>query len=223
MQAKRVVTLEPRWMIHTTSSTRDEMLEEMDHFGDYFTRHVSPDAVKDIFSYMDTVPDADFSQVDTAEALEEASFREERPFFCMFKGMLFYVDVYAHLNNPASRISASSLEVTCKLIEHYQGSISPTITKHVTHIVMHRAVQQRYVALKAEAARVGGKEKMIVSSDWVHVSVRKHESLSEAGFRMEVIRRRERQLRKKADPPKRRAASLAASHSGGGSAPLINE
>jgi hypothetical protein len=181
-------------MIFTTPSTREDMMQEADVYGDFFVRPVDEVSIKETFEFMDTLGE-DFSHVDATEAMKLVE-EKDRPFFSMFKDFVFYIDCYEVVNEERTRLRLSPLEVTMRLVRHYQGSISSTINSRITHVIMHPSYMGRFKAIQATLNRYGRSDAHIISFEWVHKSIQKRESLAESEFSIDLIRRQARRIKR---------------------------
>ncbi|XP_069492673.1 DNA ligase 4 [Ambystoma mexicanum] len=167
IENKKFVAWQPSHMIHMSPSTKTHFAGEYDCFGDSYFADTDPAQLREVFNRManskEKVP------LDMIAELEERYAWDVSP-LTMFRQSSVYVDLFAKVNDPSTRIPASRLEITALELRFHGAKVMPELEEGLTHVVIG-SDQSRVRELKA-LRRTFEKKFKIVSDLWVNDSLK---------------------------------------------------
>ncbi|NWT81852.1 DNLI4 ligase, partial [Lanius ludovicianus] len=164
-QTKMLVPWQPAFMIHMSPDTKEHFAREYDCYGDSYTANTDVAQLKEVFSRM---------KDNKAMPLHLIAELEERYWWnsCqlgIFRGSTIYVDCYAVVNEPKSKIPGNTLSIRALELRFYGAKVVSQLEEGVSHVLVgedHSRVEE----MKA-LRRTFGKKFKIVSELWVTHSV----------------------------------------------------
>lgn len=164
-QTKMLVPWKPAFMIHMSPDTKEHFAREYDCYGDSYTANTDVAQLKEVFSRM---KDNKAMPLDVIVELEER-------YWCnscklgVFRGSTIYVDCYAVVSEPESKIPGTTLSIRALELRFYGAKVVSHLEEGVSHVIVgedHSRVEE----MKA-LRRTFGKKFKIVSELWVTHSV----------------------------------------------------
>ena len=91
-----IVPFEPKYMIFTKDETKEKFMEEIDRYGDSFSKDCSANSLKEVF---DEVGKYEFDPLATSDLVQLEKRYINVPWWAIFRNYLFYIDRYAELGS----------------------------------------------------------------------------------------------------------------------------
>ncbi|NXR18929.1 DNLI4 ligase, partial [Cinclus mexicanus] len=164
-QSKMLVPWQPAFMIHMSPDTKEHFAREYDCYGDSYTANTDVAQLKEVFSRM---KDNKAMPLDSIAELEERYWGNSCQ-LGILRGSTIYVDCYAVVNEPKSKIPGTTLSVRALELRFYGAKVVSHLEEGVSHVVVgedHSRVEE----MKA-LRRTFRKKFKIVSELWVTHSV----------------------------------------------------
>ncbi|XP_075382130.1 DNA ligase 4 isoform X2 [Mycteria americana] len=164
-QTKMLVPWQPAFMIHMSPDTKEHFAREYDCYGDSYTADTDVAQLKEVFSRM---KGNKVMSLDMIAALEER-YSWNSCHLSIFRGNTIYVDCYAVVNEPKTKIHGTTLSIRALELRFYGAKVVSLLEEGISHVVVgedHSRVQE----VKA-LRRTFGKKFKIVSELWVTESV----------------------------------------------------
>ncbi|KAL3869402.1 hypothetical protein ACJMK2_042087 [Sinanodonta woodiana] len=164
VEAKLFISWNPSDMLHTSPQTGKVFQQDYDQYGDSFTKDISPDQLKEIFTNMPS------SQVDKLDAkdiaeIEEQYFPDDSP-FGLFRTCKIYMDTNLVIGDPTTHMRDSSLDLLALEIRFFGASITTHLEPDVSHVIMDTKDLSRLNQFKEER-RKRQRKFHIVTEAWV--------------------------------------------------------
>ncbi|XP_029460405.1 DNA ligase 4 [Rhinatrema bivittatum] len=166
IDANKHVAWLPCHMIHMCPSTKQHFALEYDRYGDSYLMDIDLAQLKDIFHRMTTnkiIPVGMIADLEQGYSWDNLSFN-------IFRHCRVFLDIYAAINNPTTKIHASALEIKAFELRLYGANIVPCLEEGVSHVIVGDD-HTRVAKIKA-LRRTFVKKFKIVSELWVTHSVR---------------------------------------------------
>ncbi|NXV00450.1 DNLI4 ligase, partial [Cettia cetti] len=164
-QTKMLVPWQPAFMIHMSPETKEHFAREYDCYGDSYTANTDVMQLKEVFS---RVKDNKTMPLDVITELEERYWQNSCQ-LGIFRGSTIYVDCYAVVSEPKSKIPATTLSIRALELRFYGAKVVSHLEEGVSHVVVGED-HSRVKEMKA-LRRTFGKKFKIVSELWVTHSV----------------------------------------------------
>lgn len=168
----------PADMIHTSAKTQMALKKDYDEFGDSYMQDTTPDQLKYTFQHMDN-SEISISTDEMAE-LEEKYFPDDSP-YGLFRTCRFYLDNKLVIGDPSTQIKDSSLEFLALELRFFGGTVSDSLDKKVSHVMVDKRDLSRVQELKQER-RKRSRKFHIVSEDWLRQCLEEGSLCSERQF-----------------------------------------
>eukprot|EP01124_Arcella_intermedia_P024176 TRINITY_DN4012_c0_g1_i3.p1 TRINITY_DN4012_c0_g1~~TRINITY_DN4012_c0_g1_i3.p1 ORF type:complete len:941 (-),score=258.52 TRINITY_DN4012_c0_g1_i3:49-2478(-) len=197
-----LVSLEPRYMIHTSPKTQSVFENDIDQFGDSFTTMSTVESLRELFK---NISDNEHKKMQNSqqsiqeelspppkkqkiEVKELTQHYLKKPFWSIFYDHVFYLDRYDPVGS-GTLIPYSSLELCEKILTFYDAEMSPQLTSRVTHIIIDTNEQnnERYKQiLEWKSNLPKSKRVFVVYASWVLESAMKRNDLDELDFQVDL-------------------------------------
>ncbi|XP_077409514.1 DNA ligase 4 [Vanacampus margaritifer] len=164
LEQKRVVPWQPRHMIHMSPSTKEHFAKEYDSYGDSYFLDTDEQQLREVFGRMG---EADSSTAVDVCQVEERYGWNDLP-TSMFRPFTVYMDDYADINDPATAISASCLDIKAMEFRYHGGTVVPELEEGASHVVI--TAETRLENLR-RLRRSFQKKFKIVRDSWVTDSI----------------------------------------------------
>ncbi|XP_030057178.1 DNA ligase 4 isoform X2 [Microcaecilia unicolor] len=165
-ETKSIVALQPCHMIHMCPSTKQHFALEYDCYGDSYCSDTDLVQLRDVFQRMHNnkkIP------VDMIADLEQ-QYSCDNFSFAMFRHCIVFLDIFAIINDPTTKIHASVLDIKAFELRLYGATVVKRIEEGVTHVVTGDD-HTRVGTIKA-LRRTFEKKFKIVSEHWVTHSLK---------------------------------------------------
>eukprot|EP01094_Clydonella_sp_ATCC50884_P022854 TRINITY_DN533_c0_g1_i1.p1 TRINITY_DN533_c0_g1~~TRINITY_DN533_c0_g1_i1.p1 ORF type:complete len:650 (+),score=150.88 TRINITY_DN533_c0_g1_i1:101-1951(+) len=204
LEQKRFLSLEPKYMLHTSARTHDRFRTFIDPYGDHYSEEATRESLSAVFSSMEKyLQEEDHEDAPpTTEKEKEAEKRMrgvdavayveavhiERPWWGVFRGYTVYLDLYAAIGDRSTEIADSPLQLTRRLLAFYGASVTHHITpgSALTHVVLHSENLSRLSLLRTAVKRCLEQPPHlavhVVTHRWVHECHQAREDLDEREF-----------------------------------------
>ncbi|RDD46321.1 DNA ligase 4 [Trichoplax sp. H2] len=182
LAAGRCLEWQPNQVIHSSPKTAEVFAKEYDKYGDSYTKDIdNPVALKAIFDKINNEDDlvSTATQKEICD-VEMRYFPDESP-LGLFRRCRAYFDWYRQVDNDATRIRDSPLDLIGLNFRYYGGTISSILDRHVTHIVFDPSDLSRMQKLR----KLDKNRKLLrhfVGSEWVTASIDAASQLSERNY-----------------------------------------
>ncbi|XP_077370494.1 DNA ligase 4 [Festucalex cinctus] len=164
LEQKRVVPWQPRHMIHMSPSTKEHFAKEYDSYGDSYFLDTDEQQLREVFGRMGKADSA--TAVDVCRVEERYGWNDLPT--SMFRPFTVYMDDYADINDPATAISASCLDLKAMEFRYHGGTVVQKLEEGVSHVVI--TAETRLEDLRR--LRRGFRKKFkIVRDSWVTDSI----------------------------------------------------
>ncbi|KFZ51793.1 DNA ligase 4 [Antrostomus carolinensis] len=164
-QTKTLVPWQPTFMIHMSPDTKEHFAREYDCYGDSYTADTDVAQLKEVFS---RIKDIRVMPLDMIAELEER-YSWNSCQLSIFRGNTVYVDCYAVVNEPRTKIHGTTLSVRALELRFYGAKVVSHIEEGISHVVIGED-HSRVKEVKA-LRRTFGKKFRIVSELWITESV----------------------------------------------------
>ncbi|XP_062480714.1 DNA ligase 4 [Pezoporus occidentalis] len=175
-QAKMLVPWQPAVMIHMSPDTKEHFAREYDCYGDSYTADTDVTQLKEVFSRM---KDNKIIPLDMIAELEER-YSWNSCQLSIFRGSIIYVDCYAVVNEPRTKIHGTPLSVRALELRFYGATVVSHLEEGVSHVVIGED-HSRVKEIKTLRRRFRKKFK-IVSELWVTESVEEEVPKNESQY-----------------------------------------
>ncbi|KYO41296.1 DNA ligase 4 [Alligator mississippiensis] len=174
-QTKMFVPWQPAFMIHMTPDTKLHFAREFDCYGDSYSADIDVAQLKEVFSRVNNSIDAKMP-LEVIGELEERYSWDSHP-LSMFRRNTIYLDLYAVVNDPKTKICGTRLTVRALDLRFYGAKVVSQLKEGVSHVVMgeDRARVKEIKMLR----RTFEKKFKILSELWVTDSIREGKLQSE--------------------------------------------
>ncbi|XP_019712986.1 DNA ligase 4 [Hippocampus comes] len=164
LEQKRVVAWQPRHMIHMSPSTKEHFAKAYDGYGDSYFLDTDERQLREVFGRAGGVDGP--AAVDVGRVEERYGWGDLPT--SMFRPFRVYMDDYADVNDPASVISASGLDIRALEFRYHGGTVVEKLEEGVSHVVV--MAESRLERLRG--LRRGFRKKFkIVRDSWVTDSI----------------------------------------------------
>eukprot|EP00105_Crassostrea_gigas_P041960 XP_019926108.1 PREDICTED: DNA ligase 4-like isoform X2 [Crassostrea gigas] len=180
LDAQTFIPWAPADMIHTSAKTQMALKKDYDKFGDTcsYMQDTTPDQLKYTFQHMDN-SEISISTDEMAE-LEEKYFPDDSP-YGLFRTCRFYLDNKLVIGDPSTQIKDSSLEFLALELRFIGGTVSDSLDKKVSHVMVDKRDLSRVQELKQER-RKRSRKFHIVNEDWLRQCLEEGSLCSERQF-----------------------------------------
>ncbi|XP_043927269.1 DNA ligase 4 [Protopterus annectens] len=169
LKSKEFVPWQPRHMIHMSPSTEEHFAYEYDRYGDSYYADTDKNQLKEVFDRI-RKPDNIVSLEVIADVEQRYSW-DSSP-LNMFRQYVIYIDNFAVINDPSTKIHGTSLEMKALELRFRGAKVVTHLGEGVSHVLVgdsHARVEE----LKA-LRRTFYKKFKIVSETWVTDSVKEN-------------------------------------------------
>ncbi|XP_018418656.1 PREDICTED: DNA ligase 4 [Nanorana parkeri] len=165
-ESKTFVPWQPQHMIHMCPSTKEHFASEYDCYGDSYVTDTNENELKELFSRM---PDnKEKIPLDMIADLEQR-YSWEDTFHSIFRQCVVYVDMYATVNDPHTKLPTSSLTITALQLRFHGAKVVSRLDEGVSHVIVGDD-KSRLTEMKAQRRTFQRKCK-IVQVSWVLASL----------------------------------------------------
>jgi len=139
---ENLLSLEPRYMIHTSPSTQAIFQNDIDPFGDSFTTDTTIENLREILKEINLKKDLNTGDDEGSplpkkpkmDNIQLSTKLFDKPFWNIFQNYVFYFDRYDF--DSGNPIKYDQLEICEKLANFYGAKILPMINNKITHIIL---------------------------------------------------------------------------------------
>ncbi|XP_019385218.1 PREDICTED: DNA ligase 4 isoform X2 [Crocodylus porosus] len=174
-QTKMFVPWQPAFMIHMTPDTKQHFAREFDCYGDSYSVDIDVAQLKEVFSRVNNSIDAKMP-LEVIGELEERYSWDSHP-LSMFRRNTVYLDLYAVVNDPKTKICGTRLTIRALDFRFYGAKVVSQLKEGVSHVVMGED-RTRVKEIKM-LRRTFEKKFKILSELWVTDSIREGKLQSE--------------------------------------------
>ncbi|KAM9830797.1 DNA ligase 4 [Syngnathus typhle] len=164
LEQKGFVPWQPRHMIHMSPSTKEHFARSYDRYGDSYFQDTDEQQLREVFERTGRMESS--TAVDICQVEERYGWGDLPT--SMFRPFTVYMDDYADLNDPATAISASCLDIRAMEFRYHGGTVVDKLEEGVSHVVI--AAETRLEDLK-RLRRSFRKKFKIVKDTWVVDSI----------------------------------------------------
>ncbi|NP_001081114.1 DNA ligase (ATP) 4 [Xenopus laevis] len=164
---KTVVPWQPHHMIHMCPSTAEHFACEYDCYGDSYVTDTSEYPLRDVFHRMSKIKEKiPFEMMANLE--ERYSWNNSS--YNIFRHCTVYVDSFATINDPTTRINTSSLNIRALELRFHGAKLVNQLDEGISHVLVSEDLS-RLEQIKT-MRRAMAKKFKIVSVSWVLDSVK---------------------------------------------------
>lgn len=161
-ESKTFVPWQPRHMIHMCPSTKEHFASEYDCYGDSYVTDTNESELKELFSRM---PDnKEKIPLDMIADLEQR-YSWEDTFHSIFRQCVVYVDMFATVNDPDTKLPTCSLNITALQLRFHGAKVVSHLEEGVSHVIVGDD-KSRLTEMKAQR-RTFQKKFKIVQVSWI--------------------------------------------------------
>ncbi|XP_049609405.1 DNA ligase 4 [Syngnathus scovelli] len=164
LEQKGFVPWQPRHMIHMSPSTKEHFARSYDRYGDSYFQDTDEQQLREVFERTGRMESS--TAVDVCQVEERYGWGDLPT--SMFRPFTVYMDDYADINDPATAISASCLDIRAMEFRYHGGTVVDRLEEGVSHVVI--AAETRLEDLK-RLRRSFRKKFKIVKDTWVTDSI----------------------------------------------------
>ncbi|XP_037101955.1 DNA ligase 4 [Syngnathus acus] len=164
LEQKGFVPWQPRHMIHMSPSTKEHFARSYDRYGDSYFQDTDEQQLREVFERTGRMESS--TAVDVCQVEERYGWGDLTT--SMFRPFTVYMDDYADINDPATAISASCLDIRAMEFRYHGGTVVDKLEEGVSHVVI--AAETRLEDLK-RLRRSFRKKFKIVKDTWVTDSI----------------------------------------------------
>uniref|UniRef100_A0A8C5LLV9 DNA ligase n=1 Tax=Leptobrachium leishanense TaxID=445787 RepID=A0A8C5LLV9_9ANUR len=151
---------QPQHMIHMSPSTKEHFASEYDLHGDSYITDTNENELKDMFNRMpnmkEKVPLDMIAELEHRYSWDNSSN--------IFRRCVVYVDYFATVNNPDTKIDTSSLRITALQLRFHGARVTSNLHEGLSHVVVDDLTHLEEIK---SVRRTFEKKFKIVSKSWV--------------------------------------------------------
>ncbi|KAI8066787.1 hypothetical protein BC940DRAFT_301549 [Gongronella butleri] len=196
VHAQKILPLEPKYMLHAGSNTRNMFKSMMDDYGDSYTERATTESLNEIFARDATKPATDATKLPTQISDAAAQDLRKRYFNMTPMPGMFFTGAHAYFDEPVSDENATPMErVNCASLrdkihrlrmefEFYGGTaVDSLLDQRLTHIITPQHQKEQLTAL-IKQARSGNRSTApyVVPLVWVQQCIQNQTHLDESAY-----------------------------------------
>ncbi|KAI7899247.1 ATP dependent DNA ligase domain-containing protein [Cokeromyces recurvatus] len=188
IEARKMLSIEPKYMLYTSSATQEKFLQSRDIYGDIYNKKILAKEFIEITNRMKTVASTQKETMNKALELVDRYFPEG------IHGMLFintraYFDFSAEQDIEPQTIQWTALKKCQEELEiakskyvFESGQVVSKMTENITHIIIHKDDVSRVDEFKKWFLRRNKSLPRFVTLDWINKCYHEEVRLNEEDF-----------------------------------------